>query len=178
MSDLRSDLRTLSWRGPVMPVDPDGPEALMPRKGGTHFVRVFDLDKQDDREFYERVLNRISRGVAESMDTSLAHTPDGGFRVLLVWRELYMCAPDYVPAESRRVLLSSKGAEPVVDFGGADDPPDDDENLQSVMREWLGTPDAEEEDAPEGEDPPADPEPAQAPLVYGESADAINIPEN
>lgn len=164
--ELKYDLTHLPWRGPVIPVESDAADSMLPTKRGLVRVRVFDLGNDQDQEAYSRITNRIDQGLAELRASQINTTPDGGFRALLVWAELYMCAPGFVPEEGRPVLRTLDGVKAQIDDGGYGDASDDESRLREAMQAWAS------HQLPETpkENPSIFAEPAETsvPLVYTE----------
>lgn len=176
--DIRELLACLPWRGPVMPLLADAPEDMQPEVRALPRVRVFDLDSEDDRLAYERVLGRIDRGLAESRASELVHTPDGRFRALLVWAELYMCSPSYRDSEGAPVLRCHTGSDPVVAEGGVVDDRSEDERLHACMAEWAEQSDARARKAGESRKAAETAEQGTASvLVYAEDDGEVKQPQ-
>lgn len=118
-------LGKLPWRGPEVPVNPDGPEEIQPVEAMYVRVDLLDLESRDGREAYQSILNREISGFAKVLDHRLE-----GLKLLVVWGEKYLCAQGFIPEEGRPELISNEYPYPA--FRG--DPP------EKVKTPDFGTP--------------------------------------
>ncbi len=135
--ELRQDLVRLPWRGPIVPISGDAPDHMLPQKRRYKRVRVFNMEKEEDRKEYERILCRIDAGVAEHHVSEIIKTSDGIFKILMVWSELYMCDPKYIPEESRPVLETSEERKAHINDEGIDIDLDNSDRMHRALQEWA-----------------------------------------
>jgi len=176
MYDLRYNLERLPWRGPVVPVDMDGPDAKLPQQRDFHQVRVFDLMNEKDRSDYAHVLNRVAADLA-TIQTQHLHPTATGVLMVVVWSEWYMCSPDYRPDEGEPLLVSSsrKSAVLVTDQKAGD------ADVKDQVDAWLGAQQKRDEERKQAKQLEAEAEkvlPArEETLSYDESLTYESIPE-
>ena len=105
-SDAR-DLANLPWRGKVTlrSVRPDTPDELLPVKRGKYQIKTFDLSSTVEAAEAAEILEQAEFQAAEVFHSEIQFS-EGCFRLLLVWRCLYMCDVDYLPTEISNVLAS------------------------------------------------------------------------
>lgn len=118
-------LGRLPWRGPEVPVNPDGPESIQPVEAMCMRVNLLDLETETGRSAYESILNREIAGFAKICDQKLE-----GLKLLIVWGEKYLCAQGFIPEEGRPELVSNE--YPCPTFRG--DPP------EKIKTPEFGTP--------------------------------------
>lgn len=102
-------LGRLPWRGPEVPVNPDGPEELQPVEAMYARVDLLDLETEEGRAAYQSILNREIAGFAKICDHKLE-----GLKLLIVWGEKYLCAQGFIPEEGRPELISNEYPHPTM----------------------------------------------------------------
>ena len=84
----------IPFRGPVPNIKEDDPEYKQPQVGSTVHVRVFDLSKKDDLEYYEKVWQMVANGYAMmSAEEREYDESSKSWRIFMRWAVPYAYVP-------------------------------------------------------------------------------------
>ena len=163
LDSIREQLHRVPWRGPVVPAMHDSLPEHLPRLAGVVRAKVFNPEDPEDLSQYEAVLNRAESGSVQVLGERTNSLQDGTFRLFLVWKELYMCAPGYMPDEGRPIVRTNTGTE--LEYSGQqlDDELPEDVNAMRTTFATLMEEQREGKEAEEGERREAAKEPLPSP---------------